>query len=855
MSTSIAGEEEAISLRRGQRFENSANSERSIEGRITLHWCAGAMDFGSRNLTAAELDNVANLEASNMDHDIDAAHMEFNTDQWAVERNGIPVGNQWAVERSGSLVQSVGSTNAVATEDDACSTFLGAVVSNEHEGDGYKTPDRGINLPYCGSIYEPECDASLQPSLGMVFDTWQQGEAFYKNYAHHVGFSVRKASHHKGDGGVLVWKRFFCSRQGWRKQKEIMDEQCKKRKRKVNFTRCGCEAMIGFKRREDGKYVVARFIQSHTHQLASPGKTHLLRSNREVSSEVRSKLFTCHKALIGTSAAFRLLSEEMGGHENVGCTMRDLQNYDRDCKGIISRGDGQILIEIMQDKKRLNPSFFFDYKLDDRNRLTHVFWADGTCRKNYSLFGDVVSFDSTYRSNRYGLVFTPFTGVNHHKSCITFGAAFIPNEKIESYTWVFQTFLKAMGGVAPKLIITDEDLSMRAAIKEVFPGTIHRLCMWHILNKLPERVGRPLVQDDDFLREFMACVWDSETPDEFEARWASIISEFGLEDNSWLSDKYKMRKSWIPAYFIDFSLGGILRTTSRSESENAFFRHFLNRRLHLLEFWIRFQTALEEQRQKELLNDNATLHSEPMLETPWGIERHARDVYTHTIFGIFQDEVLAARDKCDIQNMVQVGDERITRISDGSGKIREVRYNISTKVSQCSCKLFESIGILCCHIILVLKGAGCHEIPEHYLLNRWTKTATRNVVLDANGNALEGSCTSLPPTMKKLYAETWSKIKLGMHAAKQCEENMKYFNKCISDAVEHMLKVGPSSERSKVQELESFVGTTFPDEINIHPPEVAHTKGNGRRIKRSSEQSSTNQRKKRSRGTKKAGDN
>jgi len=174
-------------------------------------------------------------------------------------------------------------------------------------------------------------------------------------------------------------------------------------------------------------------------------------------------------------------------------------------------------------------------------------------------------------------VFTPFTGVNHHKSCVTFAAAFIPNEKIESYKWIFQTFLKAMGGVAPKLIITDEDLSMRAAIKDIFPDTRHRLCMWHILNKLPERVGRPLIEDDVFLSEFVSCVWGSETPNEFEARWISIISKYGLENNSWLSDKYQMRQSWILAYFMDLSLGGILRTTSRSESENAFFRHFLNR--------------------------------------------------------------------------------------------------------------------------------------------------------------------------------------------------------------------------------------------------------------------------------------
>jgi hypothetical protein len=56
--------------------------------------------------------------------------------------------------------------------------------------------------------------------------------------------------------------------------------------------------------------------------------------------------------------------------------------------------------------------------------------------------------------------------------------------------------------------------------------------MRHILNKPPERVGRALIEDDDFLSEFMSCVWGSETPDEFEARWLSINFKYGLENNS-----------------------------------------------------------------------------------------------------------------------------------------------------------------------------------------------------------------------------------------------------------------------------------------------------------------------------------
>ncbi|PUZ66220.1 hypothetical protein GQ55_3G289800 [Panicum hallii var. hallii] len=335
-----------------------------------------------------------------------------------------------AVDRLRSFALSVGSTSAMEIEDDANSMLMDENGPDECVGDGYKTPERECNLPYCGSIYEPKCHPSLQPSLGMVFDSLEKGREFYKAYAHRVGFSVRTWTQHKDDDGSAKWKRLVCSRQGWRNEGKNVSEQGEKPKRKTKISMCGCEAMIGFKRRPDGKYEVARFIQSRMHQLVSPGKIHLLRSNREVSDELRTTLFSCHKALLGTSAAFRLLSVEMGGHENIGCTKQDLKNHVRDFRQAISHGDGQALIDILKEKQQLNPSFFFEYKLDKQNRLTHIFWADGTCRKNFSLFRDVVSFDSTFRSNRIDLVFTPFTGVNHHKSCVTFAVAFILNEKI-----------------------------------------------------------------------------------------------------------------------------------------------------------------------------------------------------------------------------------------------------------------------------------------------------------------------------------------------------------------------------------------------------------------------------------------
>ncbi|VAH85591.1 unnamed protein product [Triticum turgidum subsp. durum] len=683
----------------------------------------------------------------------------------------------------------------------------------------------------------------------MRFDSWEAGLAFYRMYAHEVGFSVRVWTQHKGEGGVIIWKKFVCARQGWRKRKSVDLGQVtqevgrKKAKRNIKISRCGCKAMMGLKRQDDNKYEVVQFVQSHTHQLVSPSKRHLIRSNREVTSDLRNKLFTCSKALLGTSKTFRLLSIEKGGPENIGCTKHDLQNCQRDFKAAIKGADGQLIVDIMENKKKANPAFYFDYQVDENNKLTNIFWADSICRKNYSLFGDVVSFDSTYRFNKYDLVFAPFTGVNHHKSCVTFGAAFLSNEKIASYKWLFQTFLKAMCGVAPKLVITDEDQSMRRGIESIFPNTKHRLCMWHILMKLPEKVGPILRDNEDFKPRFMACVRGSETPDEFESRWSSIISEFGLEDNEWLKEKYGLRESWIPAYFMEFSLGGILRTTSRSESENAFFRHFTNRKLTLIEFWVRFETALEEQRQKELQEDNCALHTLPVLETCWGIEAHAREVYTHNIFVAFQREVVAARDRRHVKTIERVGDVRTMSIGDLSGRIITVCFNTNTKAAQCTCRMFESLGILCSHIIVVLKNDGCNEIPSQYVLHRWTKMAARHLCYDANGHEMEGSSTSLSPIIKKLYSQTWSRFSLALHEARHCEDKMEYLNKVVADALAHLRQTAPLDEQSKVQEFESFIGTTFPSIINIHPPDIANTKGSGKRLKRGSEEA-INKRKK-----------
>ena len=56
--------------------------------------------------------------------------------------------------------------------------------------------------------------------------------------------------------------------------------------------------------------------------------------------------------------------------------------------------------------------------INEEGRLRNVFWADARSRAAYEEFGDVVTFDTTYLTNKYDMPFAPFVGVNHHGQSI-----------------------------------------------------------------------------------------------------------------------------------------------------------------------------------------------------------------------------------------------------------------------------------------------------------------------------------------------------------------------------------------------------------------------------------------------------
>jgi zinc finger SWIM domain-containing protein 3 len=95
------------------------------------------------------------------------------------------------------------------------------------------------------------------------------------------------------------------------------------------------------------------------------------------------------------------------------------------------------------------------------------------------MFGDVITFYTTYNTNKAYRPFGVFINFNYFREIVVFGETFLYDESTEPFKWVFETFLAAQKNKHPKTIFADQDPAMTKVIEKTMPNTIHGLCTWH----------------------------------------------------------------------------------------------------------------------------------------------------------------------------------------------------------------------------------------------------------------------------------------------------------------------------------------------------------------------------------------
>ncbi|KAL2939689.1 Protein FAR1-RELATED SEQUENCE 6 [Bienertia sinuspersici] len=392
---------------------------------------------------------------------------------------------------------------------------------------------------------ETVCDP---PTVGIVFPSLDDLDNFFRRYAKHQGFRIVKAggAYKQLNGKITNERRNFTwkcesggkpdARVGPNRKllNGVSDKGVHMANRKTK--KVGCPVMLHAKFVKEGEWQIRSVVLEHKYHEPIPSNAkYISMFHRDDLNALCRRLFQHHDEGVSISQIHGALATERNGVENFPVSKRQLRNIvDKDQRLKMMDGDANAMSAYFHRMSMDNQKNFHLHRLDDEERLKDVMWVDAWTRAAFAEFRDVVCFDSTYLTNKYLLPFANFVGVNHHGQFVLLGCALISHEDAEKFEWLFTNWISCMGGKAPDGILTDQDVAMKKAIAKVMPQTRHRWCLWHILNKLPLKLGG-YDKYDEIKKSLQCAIYDNYTPQEFEETWNGAIDEYFLGENAWLA--------------------------------------------------------------------------------------------------------------------------------------------------------------------------------------------------------------------------------------------------------------------------------------------------------------------------------
>ena len=495
----------------------------------------------------------------------------------------------------------------------------------------------------------------------------------------------------------------------------------------------------------NGIWKVVRLDLDHNHELSPKDGNQLFSGKKYMTDMEKGVIRTLNDNNIPTRKMIAILSYLRGGLTALPYKTKDVQNVRTKINREVTGNDMTQALEYFRKRKTEDPTFFYRFQVDNEMKVKNLYWREGISLQWYAEYGDCVSFDTTYMTNRYNLPFAPFVGITGHAHTCLFGCAFLSDETTETFKWVFETFAESMGGKHPKSIITDQDKAMKSAIEKVFPNTRHRNCFFHIKSKCYNKNLRCFTANKGLPEIFEDTVNFSVTEEEFEMLWQKMIFDFKLENNKYFSKMWETRKRFIPVYFKN-DFFPFIQSTGRSEGTNARFKDNVGPTYSIVSFLREYQRIVDSIRKKEEIEDSFSKQKIPKeLQYGYTIEQQAIGLYNRNIYLKFMNQ-LKQTERYKYTETERGTCFEVWYKSNQIKKHERIRkYIVTTNLKKgeeefsCICGKFNKDGILCTHILKVIVEEEIMKIPEKYFIDRWRKKEMRlrNITIEPTNSTHE----------------------------------------------------------------------------------------------------------------------
>ncbi|XVF87868.1 hypothetical protein PTKIN_Ptkin18bG0155200 [Pterospermum kingtungense] len=564
--------------------------------------------------------------------------------------------------------------------------------------------------------------ATVAPYVGMVFKTDDDAFEYYGNFARKNGFSIRKERSRLSPQLGIYKRDFVCYRSGFA---PVRKKPCGEHHRDRKSVRCGCDAKMYLSKEViDGvsQWFVVQFSNVHNHELLEDDQVRLLPAYRKIHESDQERILLLSKAGFPIHRIVKVLELEKGIQGGqLPFLERDVRNFVQTRKKVVQENDALLnekrendmmeLLEACKATKVADQDFVYDFTVDENDKAENLAWSYAGSVNSYAMFGDVIYFDTTYRSITYDMLFGAWTGIDNNGRPIFFGCVLLQDQTLRSFAWALQTLIRFMKGRCPQTILTDINPGLRDAIRSELPSTKHVISIWNIQPKVSSWFCLELgSQYADFKSEFDA-LYRLESTEDFERRWNQMVSIFGLGSDKHIALLYSLRASWALSYVRGYFLAR-MATIAYSKSVDAFLKGIFSAQSCLRSFFeqVGFEANIQNQPHQEL----QYMH----LKTCLPIEEHARQILTPFSFNAVQQELIlslqyAASEMANGSYLV-----RHFRKIDGESLVIWIPED---EQIHCSCKEFESSGILCRHALRVFIDKNYFQLPEKYFLSRWRR--------------------------------------------------------------------------------------------------------------------------------------
>ncbi|KAL0005247.1 hypothetical protein SO802_012808 [Lithocarpus litseifolius] len=244
--------------------------------------------------------------------------------------------------------------------------------------------------------------------------------------------------------------------------------------------------------------------------------------------------------------------------------------------------------------------------------------------------------------------------------------------------------------------------------------------------------------------EFLTYIYEYDGEDEFLTAWNEMLDKYGIRKNKWLIDLFKLKEKWVQAYVKRTFTAG-MTTTQLSESFNADLKDCLRTDLNITEFFTHFERVVNQKWDKELEAEYNSRHKFPRLKLK--SSPMLNQVATVSSFDLFQIEVEEVMALSILECNVSQTHSYVVGVFNQYRKY-EVMWNPLDETLSCTCRKFESFGILCRHGLKFLDVLDIKLIPNRYIMKRWRRDAK-----DGSGN----NCTThnIKPDTRLEYVDRY----------------------------------------------------------------------------------------------------